>query len=483
MHFRGPWPLITFVAFSLLLLWHNFDAAEQWSGRKGNLVLNELKEEIEKHRKEIADLHRDVEDVRRSMSSMGSHEEMAEDAEGEVQKGQCNIFAMWNYPSGPPMFIQKNLESWVHYSQGRCRFPWLINETNIREFIPDLPAEYDRMPPDYDAAKSDVVRYALLYHHGGIYLDTDFLVARDLSPVLDRIEDHDIVSYTTTGQACHRGTFSSNFLAGRKGSSVFEAIWNAQKEALSNHCDDKLPANDRKVCCSDDLERPCHIPWAGIGENVAHPVLKNMLMMRTGIKIYCFEGKDSFVPQNFLDILKKHPKLDDAVKAFQRSGVTNPLERLMYHLFASQGFGADHDGATLFDPSTFVGHLYRKSVGSFTEIPRDPLDDGPGFICANDGDTCKCNGKVFYGRRFQNDGNGVRAELKDLIKKRYVVKEVHGRVQCTVDVFGDPIFTVPKHCVCQPRDEASRSGHDENIEKRRQNRKDTLQPGNFLSRF
>ena len=91
--------------------------------------------------------------------------------------------------------------------------------------------------------------------------------------------------------------------------------------------------------------------------------------------------------------------------------------------------------------------------------------------------------EVFYGRRFQNDGNGVRAELKDLIKKRYVVKEVHGRVQCTVDVFGDPIFTVPKHCVCQPRDEASRSGHDENIEKRRQNRKDTLQPGNFLSRF
>ena len=34
----------------------------------------------------------------------------------------------------------------------------------------------------------------------------------------------------------------------------------------------------------------------------------------------------------------------------------------MYHLFASQGFGADHDGATLFDASTFVGHLYRGSL-------------------------------------------------------------------------------------------------------------------------
>eukprot|EP00913_Durusdinium_trenchii_P017885 g16805.t1 len=296
-----------------------FRAAEQWSGRKGNLVLNELKEEIEKHRKEI------VEIVGVLVFDAFWFSDPVCTAAGdralpyrrsqifiEMLKMSGVLCRQWGRMRTWTGFIQKNLESWVHYSQGRCRFPWLINETNIREFIPDLPAEYDRMPPDYDAAKSDVVRYALLYHHGGIYLDTDFLVARDLSPVLDRIEDHDIVSYTTTGQACHRGTFSSNFLAGRKGSSVFEAIWNAQKEALSNHCDDKLPANDRKVCCSDDLERPCHIPWAGIGENVAHPVLKNMLMMRTGIKIYCFEGKDSFVPQNFLDILKKHPKLDDA---------------------------------------------------------------------------------------------------------------------------------------------------------------------------
>ena len=36
----------------------------------------------------------------------------------------------------------------------------------------------------------------------------DFLVAQDLAPILDRIDDHDIVSYTTTGQACHRGSFS-----------------------------------------------------------------------------------------------------------------------------------------------------------------------------------------------------------------------------------------------------------------------------------
>ena len=31
----------------------------------------------------------------------------------------------------------------------------------------------------------------------------------------------------------------------------------------------------------------------------------------------------------------------------------------MYHLFASLGFGSNHDGANLFDASTFIGSLYR----------------------------------------------------------------------------------------------------------------------------
>ena len=37
----------------------------------------------------------------------------------------------------------------------------------------------------------------------------DFLVVKDLAPILDRINDHDLVSYTTAGQSCQRGTFSS----------------------------------------------------------------------------------------------------------------------------------------------------------------------------------------------------------------------------------------------------------------------------------
>ena len=35
----------------------------------------------------------------------------------------------------------------------------------MRELVPDLPEEYFRLP--YSAAKSDFLRYGMLYHHGG----------------------------------------------------------------------------------------------------------------------------------------------------------------------------------------------------------------------------------------------------------------------------------------------------------------------------
>ncbi|CAE7943902.1 unnamed protein product, partial [Symbiodinium sp. KB8] len=71
--------------------------------------------------------------------------------------------------------------------------PIFLNEKNLREYIPDLPEEYFKLP--YQACKSDVVRYAVIYHHGGIYMDTDFLVVQDLDPVID-VLNMDLVSYS-----------------------------------------------------------------------------------------------------------------------------------------------------------------------------------------------------------------------------------------------------------------------------------------------
>ena len=153
---------------------------------------------------------------------------------------------MWNYPSGPPLQRSRTLDLFcklqgissqvcmlmslraqVHFEElgvmaallawtlplpvddQRYEYPSALSSNPIRthgaafdvkryRFLPDLPAEFERMP--YDAAKSDIVRcgtchgksaagwpsicsrllfspavrrYALLYHHGGMYLDTD----------------------------------------------------------------------------------------------------------------------------------------------------------------------------------------------------------------------------------------------------------------------------------------------------------------------
>ncbi|CAE7387328.1 unnamed protein product [Symbiodinium pilosum] len=412
---------------TLLALWKNFSWLDGWGrlGAEHEASLEALKVRIQRlekdHQEEVDDLRLEISKLRAAIAAQPPQPPVAAAALADKASSQatelpdelkpttatpekvghltkntpslCNIFVMWNYPSGPPLFISKNLESWIHYSNRRCHFPWMINDTNIRAFIPDLPLEFERMP--YDAAKSDIVRYALLYHHGGMYLDTDFLVAKDLSPILDRIEDHDLISYTTSGQACRRGSFSSNFIAGRKGSSLYKEVWEAQKHAMTSHCDDRVKANDKKVCCADDVTRQCHIPWAGIGEGISHPVLKGMLARNAPLKIHCFEGDESFVPGSFQNIIEKSPSLPSALQAFQRGGVKNPTDRIMYHLFASLGFGGRYDGAALFDSATFVGTLYRKSVGSFTEIPRDPLEDGPGTICASDGSPCRCKGRAW----------------------------------------------------------------------------------------
>lgn len=127
-------------------------------------------------------------------------------------------------------------------------------------------------------------------------MDTDFLVVKDMAPILDRLQDHDLISYSTQEQNCEKGSFSSNFLAGRKGSVVFKEIWEDQKAAMVNHCDDRLKELEKKVCCSDDLSRKCHIPWAGIGENIAHPALKRFITGNRPHKKYCFSGDQSFVP-------------------------------------------------------------------------------------------------------------------------------------------------------------------------------------------
>ena len=72
----------------------------------------------------------------------------------------------------------------------------LVNDSNIRDYIPDMPEEYFRLL--HPAPRSDFFRAGVIYHHGGVYMDTDFMAMKPLTPMLAKLDEgYDIVTYGT----------------------------------------------------------------------------------------------------------------------------------------------------------------------------------------------------------------------------------------------------------------------------------------------
>jgi len=285
-----------------------------------------------------------------------------------IPRSSCTIFTLGDYPNGQPPFVRLNILSWRRQSGYRCE-PVLVNDSNVLYYVPDMPREFFSMP--YAAAKSDLIRYALLYHHGGMYMDTDFLAVGNLDSILARLRDYDFISYEFHEQNCSLGTFSSNFMAGRRGSVVFHAIWEAQKVALVRHCPE-TNTDMQMVCCFDDPRRSCVIPWAGVGERIAHPVLGSLLQANAYVlKVFCFGREESFVPEWTDSILDNSPTVEDAIAKWRRFGVPRPLGRTMYHLFNAIHPFKNYGYAQLFDTTTVLGFLYNSSFSAPLHVVLD----------------------------------------------------------------------------------------------------------------
>eukprot|EP00931_Biecheleriopsis_adriatica_P043598 TRINITY_DN24920_c0_g1_i3.p1 TRINITY_DN24920_c0_g1~~TRINITY_DN24920_c0_g1_i3.p1 ORF type:complete len:431 (-),score=83.85 TRINITY_DN24920_c0_g1_i3:216-1508(-) len=286
----------------------------------------------------------------------------------------CTIFTFWNFPR-PPLYAHLNVETWRKHAHGLCDGPVLLNKTNVLKWIPDMPEEFFRLP--YDAASSDMVRYGVLYHNGGLYFDSDFIVVKDLSDLIVRLPSYDLVSYETASaaQRCTAGgTFSSNFMGGRRGSEVLGEVYRTQVAALQKHCKTEKQYKSEMICCMDDKHVPCHIPWAQLGEGIGHPVVgrfvkKTRELLRQGknpseIKapsIFCFKNEESFVPRDFVTILNDKPKVKQAMSIWEKAREKNAMERMAYHLFNANSGVQNMNRQQLFDTSTVLGTLYSRS--------------------------------------------------------------------------------------------------------------------------
>lgn len=68
--------------------------------------------------------------------------------------------------------------------------------------------------------------------------------------------------------------------------------------------------------------------------------------------------------------------------------------------------------------------------------PASPADDGPAVICANEGETCACHGRAYYGRKMH--GTDI-LDLKDTVSSVYRASMVEGKIQCSPGGFGGAV--------------------------------------------
>eukprot|EP00931_Biecheleriopsis_adriatica_P028349 TRINITY_DN16910_c0_g2_i1.p1 TRINITY_DN16910_c0_g2~~TRINITY_DN16910_c0_g2_i1.p1 ORF type:complete len:481 (+),score=76.81 TRINITY_DN16910_c0_g2_i1:57-1499(+) len=369
----------------------------------------------------------------------------------------CKMFALWDYKHGVPFFVKKDIQSWRLHTHHKCGDPIFINETNVMQYIPDLPQEYFRFPDD--GSRSDFIRYALLYHHGGMYMDTDILVAKDMDDVLDKINgEWDLVSYTNQGKQC-KG-FSSNFLAGRKGSSLYKAVWEEQKRMVRRECPKKFTdSNKGDVCCS---EKFCHVPWGGLGERVSHPIYDQWIKEKKPFRFFCYseQSGESFNPEGLGTVLFAKYTVENGENWWLNVQKTPKAEdRMAYHLFNNLGFYSLYSDSGLFDPDYVVGKLFRKALKGVvpeSEYPPLPWKGDPAVHCANQGEMCVCSGKVYFGRRYKRV-EGVETtdpiDFRGLTTFNYKAQDVKGSVLCNVEGFGGEAIGGREHaCWCQAAD-------------------------------
>jgi len=187
-------------------------------------------------------------------------------------EAKYKIFTFWDYPGGVDPWVEMNVETWLAHSPPGTEVI-KVNHSNIKYIVPDCPKEFDRFP--YAAAKSDFVRASVLYHHGGLYMDADFIVLGDLGQVWYKLEHgYDMVTYSdgggqsgecTVGHPTSRNGFSSNFIAGNKHNPFHATWWENMKHKLTRLCGEGEFAAE-KVCCHEAFakkpeKRPCHVPW------------------------------------------------------------------------------------------------------------------------------------------------------------------------------------------------------------------------------
>jgi len=135
---------------------------------------------------------------------------------------------VWVGPRQPEPRVIKLLNDWKAITKMEIRL-WGNQDLNTKEFSPEILEKINQS--EKPAQKADIIRLAVLYKYGGVYLDTDMRPIRDILPLINYFAEAD-------GIICHEEVFfiklfpymTNAFIACRPGSRL---VGNALQLILS----------------------------------------------------------------------------------------------------------------------------------------------------------------------------------------------------------------------------------------------------------
>ena len=137
------------------------------------------------------------------------------------------IYQSWKTKTVPdhwkesPKSIKKQMPDW--------QYVLLDNEDNrkmVAKYFPDFLPYYDAFP--YDIMRADAARYVFLYLYGGIYMDLDFIVQRDLSPLFTSTSEIFLVASGNVSSC-----YTNSFMASRPKSKFWLECIEEMKKPVS----------------------------------------------------------------------------------------------------------------------------------------------------------------------------------------------------------------------------------------------------------
>ena len=240
------------------------------------------------------------------------------------------IWMYWENKKGSkkPAYLDLCLET-IKCHKGSFEIK-LLDENTIHDYI-ELPPVANRLKQL--AHKADYIRFLLLYKYGGIWLDSDIILMRNIDDsVIRQLEDYDYVGY-----GFEYGKPSINFMATQKGCVLLEKQLEKIEEVL------------QKKLSRSFFGRKIKIGWSEIGYDIMWPMAKEYK--------YFHHDFNMFAPTLWSD----HEEFAKEDVEIEKYLAHNPFATMLFNKMMSDSY-KDLDAESILNGNSLLSKLFNSAL-------------------------------------------------------------------------------------------------------------------------